>query len=57
MDVYLGAIPDTLVWRNKLGYAEDMVNNYLRNPAYANYPVVGVKWIQATEYAEWRSDR
>ena len=57
MDVYIGALPDTLVWRNKLGYAEDMVNNYLRNPAYANYPVVGVKWIQATEYAEWRSDR
>ena len=56
-DVYLGALPDTLVWRNKLGYAEDMVNNYLRNPAFANYPVVGVKWIQATEYAEWRSDR
>ena len=55
--VYNGALPDTLVWRNKLGYAEDMVNNYLRNPAYANYPVVGVKWIQATEYAEWRSDR
>ena len=54
---YLGALPDTLVWRNKLGYAEDMVNNYLRHPAYANYPVVGVKWIQANEYAEWRSDR
>tara|TARA_Y100000991_G_scaffold214524_1_gene202470 strand:+ start:7585 stop:9204 length:1620 start_codon:yes stop_codon:yes gene_type:complete len=56
-DTYLGALPDTLVWRNKLGYSEDMVNNYLRHPAYANYPVVGVKWIQATEYAEWRSDR
>ena len=56
-EVYLGALPDTLVWRNKLGYAEDMVNNYLRNPAFANYPVVGVKWVQATEYAEWRSDR
>ena len=57
MEVYTGALPDTLVWRNKLGYAEDMVNNYLRNPAFGNYPVVGVKWVQATEYAEWRSDR
>ncbi len=54
---YSGALPDTLVWRNKLGYAEDMVNNYLRNPAYANYPVVGVKWVQANQYASWRSDR
>ena len=43
--------------RNKLGYAEDMVNNYLRHPAFANYPVVGVSWIQAYEYAQWRSDR
>ena len=57
LEVYIGALPDTLVWRNKLGYSEDMVNNYLRHPAFANYPVVGVKWIQANEYAEWRSDR
>lgn len=57
LEVYMGALPDTLVWRNKLGYSEDMVNNYLRHPAFANYPVVGVKWIQANEYAEWRSDR
>ena len=57
LEVYMGALPDTLVWRNKLGYSEDMVNNYLRHPAFANYPVVGVKWVQANEYAEWRSDR
>ncbi len=55
--VYIGALPDTLVWRNKLGYAEEMVNSYLRHPAYADYPVVGVSWIQAYEYAEWRTDR
>tara|TARA_Y100000746_G_C15469261_1_gene435825 strand:+ start:1474 stop:3117 length:1644 start_codon:yes stop_codon:yes gene_type:complete len=56
-DIYKNALPDTLVWRNKLGYAEDMVNNYLRHPAFANYPVVGVSWLQAYEYSEWRSDR
>jgi len=56
-DIYTNALPDTLVWRNKLGYSEDMVNNYLRHPAYGDYPVVGVSWIQAYEYAEWRSDR
>ena len=56
-NIYSNALPDTLVWRNKLGYAEDMVNNYLRHPAFANYPVVGVSWIQAYEYAQWRSDR
>ena len=56
-EIYTNALPDTLVWRNKLGYSEDMVNNYLRHPAYANYPVVGVSWVQAYEFTEWRSDR
>jgi gliding motility-associated lipoprotein GldJ len=55
-DVYNGALPDTLVWRNRLGFNETMVNNYLRHPAYAEYPVVGVSWIQATEFSEWRSN-
>lgn len=55
--IYEGALPDTLVWRNRLGYNEVMTNNYLRHPAYANYPVVGVSWIQAVEFSNWRTDR
>jgi len=55
--IYNGAVPDTLVWRNRLGYSEMMVENYLRHPAYAEYPVVGVSWIQAVEFAQWRTDR
>jgi gliding motility-associated lipoprotein GldJ len=55
--IYNGAIPDTLVWRNRLGYNETMTNNYLRHPAYADYPVVGVNWIQAVEFSKWRTDR
>ena len=55
--IYDGAVPDTLVWRNRLGYSEMMVENYLRHPAYAEYPVVGVSWIQAVEFAQWRTDR
>ena len=46
-----------LVWRNQLGYAEDLVLNYLRNPAFSDYPVVGVNWLQAVGYARWRTDR
>ena len=56
-NIYEGASPDTLVWRNRLGYNETMTNNYLRHPAYAEYPVVGVNWIQATEFAKWRTNR
>lgn len=55
--IYEGALPDTLVWRNQLGYLEELTTNYLRHPAYAEYPVVGVNWLQAVQYAEWRTDR
>ncbi|WP_026839685.1 gliding motility lipoprotein GldJ [Gillisia sp. JM1] len=56
-NIYSGAVPDTLVWRNRLGFNETMVNNYLRHPAYSRYPVVGVNWIQATEFSKWRTNR
>lgn len=56
-NIYDGVVPDTLVWRNRLGYNETMTLNYLRHPAYANYPVVGVNWIQAVEFSKWRTDR
>ncbi len=55
--IYEGAVPDTLVWRNRLGFNEVMTNNYLRHPAYAEYPVVGVSWVQAVEFSKWRTDR
>tara|TARA_B000000609_G_C24175408_1_gene353521 strand:- start:438 stop:2066 length:1629 start_codon:yes stop_codon:yes gene_type:complete len=56
-EVYKKILPDTLVWRDKLGYNEPFVNAYLRHPAYRNYPVVGVSWQQATDYCAWRTDR
>ena len=56
-EVHRRALPDTLVWRSKLGYNEPLVDNYFRHPAYKNYPVVGVTWLQANDYAKWRTDR
>lgn len=55
--LYREALPDTLVWRSRLAYNEPMVELYLRHPAYEQYPVVGVSWVQATKYCEWRTDR
>lgn len=55
--IYEAALPDTLVWRNALGSNESLSETYLRHPAYANYPVVGVSWSQANDYCEWRTDR
>ncbi|MHC5310732.1 gliding motility lipoprotein GldJ [Myroides sp. LJL116] len=56
-DIYDSALPDTLVWRSPSGFNESLISSYLRHPAYANYPVVGVSWIQANDYAKWRTDR
>lgn len=56
-EVATNALPDTLVWRDKLAYNEPYVEYYFRHPAYQDYPVVGVNWLQATEYAAWRTDR
>ncbi|WP_028296719.1 SUMF1/EgtB/PvdO family nonheme iron enzyme [Olivibacter sitiensis] len=56
-ELYYRALPDTLVWRNPLSYNEPYVDNYLRHPAYQDYPVVGVTWEQAQDYCAWRTDR
>ncbi|HAM97243.1 MAG TPA: gliding motility lipoprotein GldJ [Marinilabiliales bacterium] len=56
-EVYKNALPDTLVWRRKLAYNEPMVEYYFRHPAYGEYPVVGVNWLQANDFCAWRTDR
>jgi len=55
--VYQQALPDTLVWRGALAFNEPMTEYYLRHPSYNDYPVVGVSWLQATQYCDWRTDR
>lgn len=56
-EIFTQALPDTLVWREKLAYNEPYVLYYLRHPAYRDYPVVGVNWLQASNFASWRTDR
>lgn len=56
-NIYASALPDTLAWRNPLGFNEAMVKNYLRHPAFSEYPVVGVSWLQAVNFCKWRTDR
>jgi hypothetical protein len=52
---FISILPDTTVWGTKTRLA--YVSLYLRHPAYANYPVVGVTYEQAVKYCEWRTDR
>lgn len=54
--IYNAALPDTLVWRRGLGNTDLLSESYLRHPAYDNYPVVGVNWLQANQYCSWRTN-
>jgi len=55
-NIYTSMLPDTLVWRNTLGESELLTETYLRHPAYNDYPVVGISWVQANEYCKWRTN-
>lgn len=56
-DVWKKALPDTLVWREELAFNEPFVETYFRHPSYDEYPVVGVSWLQANDFCQWRTDR
>lgn len=56
-EVVKAAHPDENVWREKLSYNDRLVENYLRHPLFNDYPVVGVSWLQATNFCAWRTDR
>jgi len=55
--IYVRALPDTLVWRSRLAFNDPYVEYYLRHPSYRDYPVVGINWLQASDFCVWRTDR
>ncbi len=49
--------PDTRTWATDFPNSQTdmMVQQYFSNPAWDDYPVVGITWKQARAYAKWRS--
>jgi gliding motility-associated lipoprotein GldK len=49
--------PDTTVWIRDFEYSynEPMHNDYFWHDAYSDYPVVGVNWMQAKAFCNWRT--
>ncbi|MBB6004930.1 gliding motility lipoprotein GldJ [Arcicella rosea] len=54
-EFYESALPDTLVWKDELAFNDSYVEQYLRYPGFRMYPVVGVSWVQASDYCTWRT--
>ena len=51
------AYPDTTVWLRQFAYSnnEPIALQYNWSPTFNDYPVVGVNWIQANAFANWRT--
>lgn len=49
--------PDTTAWIRDFEYSynEPMHNDYFWHDAYSDYPVVGVNWMQAKAFCNWRT--
>ena len=50
--------PDTTCWVNDFPNADNemYMRYYFSNPAYNEYPVVGVTWEQANAFCHWRTE-
>lgn len=48
-------LPDTTVWASQLAFNDPYVDHYLRYPGFRYFPVVGITWLQANNYAAWRT--
>jgi len=49
--------PDTTAWIRDFAYSynEPMHNDYFWHDAYGEYPVVGISWLQAKAFCNWRT--
>lgn len=50
--------PDTLVWIRDFTYSynDPLTQLYFAHPGYDDYPVVGITWLQAKAFVNWRTN-
>jgi gliding motility-associated lipoprotein GldJ len=48
--------PDETVWRGVMSFNDVYESYYFRFPGFNFYPVAGVSWSKAAEYAKWRTE-
>ena len=48
--------PNEDVWKERLAFNDPYSSHYLKYPGFRYFPVVGVSWRQANDYAKWRTD-
>ena len=55
----INVYPDTLCWVRDFTYSfnDPMTNMYFWHPAYDNYPVIGITWVQARAFCVWRTQK
>ncbi|MCX6300761.1 MAG: SUMF1/EgtB/PvdO family nonheme iron enzyme [Bacteroidia bacterium] len=56
--VIINIYPDTLCWIRDFTYSfnDPQADLYFWHPSFDDYPVVGVNWLQATAFGNWRTD-
>jgi sulfatase modifying factor 1 len=56
--VIINIYPDTLCWIRDFTYSfnDPQADLYFWHPSFDDYPVVGVTWLQATAFGNWRTD-
>lgn len=54
-EFYETTIPNDEVWFSEFSFNDVYAENYYSNPAFNDFPVVGVTWEQVADYSTWRT--
>lgn len=54
-DYLMSIEPKQDVWEGQLAFNDPYQEHYLKYPGFRYFPVVGVSWVQANDYAKWRT--